>query len=69
MSPVHVGADSSRIDLTAPTAFQGPRRLVKEGPVSKAKSGKHLTMVLCTDVVILIENRNLYRMVSDQGTF
>jgi hypothetical protein len=32
--------------------------------VNKAKSGRKLWMVLCTDVLILIESRNLYRMVS-----
>lgn len=51
-----------RIDLTAPTAYQGPRRLLKEGPVSKTKSGRKLSLVLCTDILILIESRNLYRM-------
>ncbi|KAL1409574.1 hypothetical protein Q8F55_003565 [Vanrija albida] len=51
-----------RIDLTEPTAFQGPRKLIKEGSVAKAKSGRKLTMVLCTDVVILIEAGHLYRM-------
>ena len=30
----------------------------------KAKSGRRLAMVLCTDVLVLIEERNLYRMVS-----
>lgn len=51
-----------RIDLTAPTQYQGPRRLIKEGLVTKAKSGKKLTLVLCNDILILIESRNLYRM-------
>lgn len=53
-----------RIDLTAPTAYQGPRKLLKEGPVAKAKSGRRLQMVLCNDIVILIEDERLYRMVS-----
>lgn len=53
----------SRLDLTAPTAYQGPRRLLKEGVVSKSKSGKKLTLVLCNDILVLIESRNLYRMV------
>jgi hypothetical protein len=53
----------SRLDLTAPTAYQGPRRLLKEGIVSKSKSGKKLTLVLCNDILVLIESRNLYRMV------
>ena len=52
------------MDLTAPTAYQGKRQLVKEGNVSKAKSGRKLHMVLCNDILVLIESRNLYRMVS-----
>jgi hypothetical protein len=55
---------SSRLDLTAPTAYQGPRTLIKEGPVTKSKSGRKLTMVLCNDIIVLVESRNLYRMVS-----
>ena len=51
-----------RIDLTAPTAFQGPRKLLKEGIVTKSKSGRKLNLVLCTDILLLIESRNLYRM-------
>lgn len=53
-----------RLDLTAPTAYQGPRRLIKEGTVMKAKSGRKLTLVLCNDILVLIDSRNLYRMVS-----
>jgi hypothetical protein len=49
--------------LTAPTAYQGPRTLLKEGPVTKSKSGRKLTMVLCNDIIVLVESRNLYRMV------
>ena len=55
---------NSRLDLTAPTAYQGPRTLLKEGPVTKSKSGRKLTMVLCNDIIVLVESRNLYRMVS-----
>ncbi|KAK4688172.1 actin cytoskeleton-regulatory complex protein PAN1, partial [Tremellales sp. Uapishka_1] len=51
-----------RLDLTAPTAYQGPRRLLKEGPINKAKSGKKLVLVLCNDILVLVESRNLYRM-------
>jgi hypothetical protein len=54
----------SRLDLTAPTAYQGPRKLLKEGPVTKSKSGRKLQMVLCNDIIVLVESRNLYRMVS-----
>ncbi|ODN95281.1 hypothetical protein L198_04672 [Cryptococcus wingfieldii CBS 7118] len=51
-----------RLDLTAPTAFSGPRRLVKEGTVTKAKSGRKLTMLLCNDIIVLLDNKDLYRM-------
>lgn len=51
-----------RIDLTAPTAYQGQRRLIKEGKVTKTKSGRKLSLILCTDILLLIESRNLYRM-------
>lgn len=53
----------SRLDLTAPTASQGPRRLIKEGTVLKAKSGRKLTLVLCNDILVLVEDGGLYRMV------
>jgi hypothetical protein len=52
-----------RLDLTAATAYQGPRRLLKEGLVTKAKSGRKLTLVLCNDILVLIDSKNLYRMV------
>lgn len=57
-----------RLDLTAPTAFQGPRRLLKQGTVTKAKSGRRLEMLLCSDIIVLIETHatsgghSLYRM-------
>jgi hypothetical protein len=54
----------SRLDLTAPTSYQGPRKLLKEGAVTKSKSGRKLQMVLCNDIIVLVESRNLYRMVS-----
>jgi len=57
-------ANISRLDLTAPTAYQGPRKLIKEGVVTKSKSGRKLTLVLCNDILVLIDSRNLYRMVS-----
>lgn len=43
------------LDLTAPTRFMGPRRLLKEGLLVKAKSGRRLRTVLCTDILILVE--------------
>lgn len=42
--------------------FQGERRILKEGAVAKAKSGRKLHMVCCNDVLLLIENHSLYRM-------
>jgi hypothetical protein len=55
----------SRLDLTVPTMFQGDRKILKEGAVTKAKSGRKLHMVCCNDVLLLIENHTLYRMVSN----
>ena len=51
------------LDLTAPTRFMGPRRLLKEGLLVKAKSGRRLRAVLCTDILILVEeaNKTVYR--------
>nr|XP_018264468.1 multidomain RhoGEF [Kwoniella dejecticola CBS 10117]OBR86626.1 multidomain RhoGEF [Kwoniella dejecticola CBS 10117] len=51
-----------RLDLTAPTALLGPRRLLKEGKVSKLKSGRKLNMVLCNDIIVLLDGTDLYRM-------
>jgi hypothetical protein len=53
----------SRLDLTKDTAYMGSRRLLKEGAVTKAKSGRKLQLVLCNDIIVLLESRNLYRMV------
>ncbi|GHJ86190.1 hypothetical protein NliqN6_2592 [Naganishia liquefaciens] len=51
-----------RLDLTQNTAYMGPRHLLKEGFVTKAKSGRKLQLVLCNDIIVLLESRNLYRM-------
>ncbi|KAF9650631.1 hypothetical protein BDM02DRAFT_1351141 [Thelephora ganbajun] len=53
-----------RLDLTAPTRNMGPRKLLKEGVVMKAKSGKRLRAFLCSDVLVLIDEnaKTLYRM-------
>jgi hypothetical protein len=57
--------DDSRLDLTAPTRHMGPRRLLKQGPLMKAKSGKKLRAFLCSDTLVLLDDaqKNLYRMV------
>jgi hypothetical protein len=55
----------SRLDLTAPTRNMGPRKLLKEGIVMKAKSGRRLRAFLCSDVLVLTDEnaKALYRMV------
>ena len=57
--------DFRRLDLTAPTRLMGPRTLLKEGIVFKAKSGKKLNAFLCSDILVLLDEsmKNLYRMV------
>ncbi|KAH8829709.1 hypothetical protein DL96DRAFT_1669029 [Flagelloscypha sp. PMI_526] len=53
-----------RLDLTAPTRYMGTRRLLKEGPLAKAKSGKKLHGFLCSDILVLTDEfeKNLYRL-------
>ncbi|KAF8874204.1 hypothetical protein CPB84DRAFT_1967046 [Gymnopilus junonius] len=53
-----------RLDLTAPTRFMGPRRLIREGSLMKAKSGRKLHAFLCSDILVLVDEslKNLYRM-------
>ncbi|WRT65306.1 uncharacterized protein IL334_002249 [Kwoniella shivajii] len=51
-----------RLDLTAPTALMGSRKLLKEGRVSKVKSNRKLIMVLCNDIIVLLDGTDLYRM-------
>ncbi|KIM28843.1 hypothetical protein M408DRAFT_8613 [Serendipita vermifera MAFF 305830] len=46
---------NGQLDLTAPTRFMGPRRLIKEGIVTKAKSRRRIRVVLCSDIVVLVE--------------
>jgi hypothetical protein len=56
---------SSRLDLTAPTRDMGPRKLLKEGLLSKSKSGRKLNVFLCNDIMVLTDavSKALYRMV------
>lgn len=56
----------SHLDLTAPTRHLGPRKLVKEGIISKAKSGRKLRLFLCSDILVLTHEggKGLYRVVS-----
>lgn len=55
----------SRLDLTAPTRHMGQRKLLKEGLLMKAKSGRKLRGFLCSDILVLTEEtaKSLYRMV------
>jgi len=43
----------------------GDRKLLREGLLSKAKSGRKLRVFLCNDILILTDepNKILYRMV------
>lgn len=52
------------LDLTAPTRHLGPRKLVKEGIISKAKSGRKLRLFLCSDILVLTHEggKGLYRV-------
>lgn len=44
----------------------GPRKLIKEGALTKAKSGRKLYGFLCSDILVLTDEsmKTLYRMVS-----
>lgn len=55
----------SRLDLTEPTRHMGARKLLKEGVLMKAKSGRRLRAFLCSDILVLTEEtaKTLYRMV------
>jgi hypothetical protein len=57
--------DPSRLDLTASTRYMGTRRLLKEGILAKAKSGRKLYGFLCSDILVLTDEsmKTLYRMV------
>lgn len=45
----------------------GERRILKEDVVTKQKSGRKLTALLCSDFLILLNDGQLYRMVSDHN--
>ncbi|KAI0085934.1 hypothetical protein BDY19DRAFT_963763 [Irpex rosettiformis] len=53
-----------RLDLTAPTRNMGPRKLLKEGILNKAKSGRRLHAFLCSDILVLTDEaaKTLYRV-------
>ncbi|KAI6004640.1 hypothetical protein EDD15DRAFT_2117680, partial [Pisolithus albus] len=59
---LRIGKD--RLDLTLLTHHLGPRRLLKEGVLAKAKSGRKLRVLLCSDILLLLnksESGGLYR--------
>ncbi|EIN07872.1 hypothetical protein PUNSTDRAFT_103983 [Punctularia strigosozonata HHB-11173 SS5] len=60
----HLWVGQGRLDLTAPTRSMGKRRLLKEGMLSKAKSGRKLRAYLCSDILVLTDetSKTLYRM-------
>lgn len=43
------------MNLTAPTRYLGPRRILKSGELRKFKSGRKLTVHLFNDLVLLTE--------------
>jgi actin cytoskeleton-regulatory complex protein PAN1 len=54
-----------RLDLTVPTRYMGPRKLLKQGVLLKAKSRRKLYALLCSDILVLTDEsmKNLYRLV------
>jgi len=55
--------DQGFLQLTEPTRNMGQRKLIREGPVVKAKNGKKLRLFLCSDLVFLTDAgaNSLYR--------
>ncbi|KAF8626353.1 hypothetical protein AX15_005009 [Amanita polypyramis BW_CC] len=55
---------TGRLDLTAPTRYMGARKLLKEGLLIKAKSGRRLHGFLCSDILVLTDAsmKTLYRL-------
>jgi actin cytoskeleton-regulatory complex protein PAN1 len=56
---------NGQLDLTAPTRFMGPRKLLKEGMVIKSSSKRRIRAVLCSDILVLVEESTgaVYRIV------
>ena len=44
----------ARLDLTKPTRFMGPRTILKQDTLAKAKSGRKLQVILCNDMLLLL---------------
>ncbi|KAM0752107.1 hypothetical protein T439DRAFT_379225 [Meredithblackwellia eburnea MCA 4105] len=53
---IFAGVDA-RLDLTAPTRLMGRRRILKDGQVTKAKSGRKLNIFLFNDLLLLTETK------------
>lgn len=52
-----------RLDLTAPTRLMGQRKVLKEGSVTKSKSGRSLNLYLFTDLLIFTETQGKSEVV------
>ncbi|KIK11530.1 hypothetical protein PISMIDRAFT_690303 [Pisolithus microcarpus 441] len=64
---LRIGKD--RLNLTLMTHHLGPRRLLKEGVLAKAKSERKLRVLLCSDILLLLnesESGGLYRVANSQ---
>ncbi|CDZ97229.1 RhoGEF GTPase [Phaffia rhodozyma] len=56
---------NGRLDLSAPTRFLGPRKLLKEGTLTKGKGSKKLfTVILTNDLILVLSEpaKTLYQM-------
>lgn len=59
-----------KLDLTHQTRWMGPRRILRDEVLTKQKSGRRITVVLCNDIVLLLSGLSgaseadeyLYRM-------
>ncbi len=67
-SLVFPGVKDARLDLAAPTRNLGPRKILKEGKLAKAKSGRKLTGYLFNDLLLFTEDKDgsevVYKYVS-----
>jgi hypothetical protein len=72
-SLVFPGVKDARLDLVAPTRNLGPRKILKEGKLAKAKSGRKLTGYLFNDLLLFTEDKDgsevVYKYVSGDTPF
>lgn len=66
---LNAGSSETRIklDLTQPTRWMGPRRILRDDVLVKQRSARKITVVLCNDIVLLLTggqeaDDHLYRM-------